>query len=309
MKHFQVHGLIIVLCLGLNTACQDSPTIEYDRSGSNQLIYVGDSSLKGTFYKNQIHVVSNQTLVSVTFSINGTRSTALTTNQISASVRSWHTNSFNFANGDLITADAKFANSTQKRLEMKVVRNGNDIRLVDINQSSSSNQQNNTLPFYQGDNPTPNNPVDNSTPNNPPNNNNNNGNNGNDGNNNNSGNNDPYNGTVANNEVDVNEYMQKFNEYRSQHGLSPMKLSRELTQAAADNNPGQISQGASSHNTNYGYAEIAFYGPDSIEYAIQGWHDSGGHRELMQGDYNCTGIHRQEYAWTQVFSNSSDCEY
>jgi hypothetical protein len=109
------------------------------------------------------------------------------------------------------------------------------------------------------------------------------------------------------NDVNVAEYMTKFNAYRKSHGLASMEFSNKLTSDASKNNPHQLRNKRSGHFVAVTGAEIAFYGPSTIDAAINGWHNSAGHRKLMQGSYNCTGIHRQGIAWTQRFSNSANC--
>ncbi len=303
MKVLQIHTLLLALLFGVNMACENPRTVEFDKSGSTGTDYVGSESLKGTFYQGRIHVVSNRSLTRVVFKINSSSYAGLQTHPLNGNVKSWHTGKFQFTNGDVVTANATFSNRSQKSLTMRVMQTASGTTVVLGNTNSNGGrhypQGLDTLPHIQ-DNYDSTDNFDNNTSNDTYEDYN---------DNNDSNDNDVYNGVVAGNEVDVNEYMRQFNAYRAKYNLSAMRLSRELVEVAAPNNPPQNQAQVSGHHTNAGYPEIAFYGPGTIEAAIQGWHDSWAHRELMQGDYNCTGIHRLGYAWTQVFSNSSSCEY
>ncbi len=113
----------------------------------------------------------------------------------------------------------------------------------------------------------------------------------------------------ANNGVNPEEFLERFNQYRAQYGLSPVQLSQALTDDAAQNNVWQQRNGlghfymggAQAQNSAMGYAETSA--------VMNGWHNSGGHRVNMQNrNWRCMGIHKAGSYWTQNFSAGKVCQ-
>lgn len=116
---------------------------------------------------------------------------------------------------------------------------------------------------------------------------------------------------------------QQVNQYRSSRNLPPLKLDPQISQQARIHSEGMASgKVAFSHDGFEGRAKaIAKSLPyrsvaENVAYnqgysnpggqAVQGWIESPGHRENMEGDFDLTGMGitknaKGEYYFTQIF--------
>lgn len=118
----------------------------------------------------------------------------------------------------------------------------------------------------------------------------------------------------------------QINEYRKQRGLSPLTIDKNISNIARTHSQNMANGTVPfSHNgfqervkaiaTTISYASAAENVAYNMGYkdpatkAVQGWLNSSGHRQNIQGNYNLTGIGvaknaKGEYYFTQLFIRS-----
>jgi uncharacterized protein YkwD len=113
---------------------------------------------------------------------------------------------------------------------------------------------------------------------------------------------------LAGNEVDEQAFLAYFNNWRAQHGLSPVQLSRQLTLDSARNNDLQVQYGLGHHYMGSAQGQNAAWNYPSTESVMNGWEHSSGHYANMIGHWKCMGIHKKGAYWTQSFSSPASCD-
>ncbi|MGA5823356.1 CAP domain-containing protein [Kitasatospora sp. NPDC094028] len=114
---------------------------------------------------------------------------------------------------------------------------------------------------------------------------------------------------------DQQRFLDRLNAVRAQYGKAPVRFNATLSQAAKCNADQMDQRRVSGHfcnssgiaaglgYTGRGFGEIAFYGPTTIDAAVDGWINSPNHLGIMIGDYNEVGLARTGAAsWNADFS-------
>ena len=119
------------------------------------------------------------------------------------------------------------------------------------------------------------------------------------------------------------EILRLTNEYRATLGKDALQMEETIWKYAREHTLYMIDQGTISHDDfsdrinsltseigGSGAAENVAYGYSTAEKVVQGWIDSDGHRENMEGDYTHIGVAAIEsgdgtYYYTQIFLNKN----
>jgi len=89
------------------------------------------------------------------------------------------------------------------------------------------------------------------------------------------------------------------NWHRSQRGLRPLRYDTNLAAWAARNNSGQLYYRRSGHHVNPNCWQVAFYGPQTADLAVNGWLASPSHfQAIMRPDVTVIGVAVNSVAWT-----------
>jgi uncharacterized protein YkwD len=83
--------------------------------------------------------------------------------------------------------------------------------------------------------------------------------------------------------------VERNNELRQRHGLSPQRVSPRLTLIAQRHAEWMARTGNFSHNYNHPYPEIIYWNARSITDAFNGWMNSGPHRGIILSGTNSVG--------------------
>ncbi|WP_052707310.1 CAP domain-containing protein [Streptomyces rubellomurinus] len=113
---------------------------------------------------------------------------------------------------------------------------------------------------------------------------------------------------------DQQRFLDRVNALRAQYGKAPVRLNSTLSQVAKCNADQMDQRRVSGHFCNSsgiasglgytwrGFGEVAFYGPTTVDAAVDGWINSPKHLGIMIGDFNEVGLARTGAAsWNADF--------
>ena len=263
-------SVVLLTLVGCSTDGIVTSLRENDTRSASQ--YTGDKNLRAIYSRGFIYVISDYPLQNVKISLNKKDVTKGTTKRWNSNLPAYVSNAVSLKISDLVDVTAVI-NGSQHELQLTLMNTQPftwryDAKVGQPSASDIEEPEADTTPIEKPTFPQ-----------------------------------------IANNQISASEFLNSFNAYRARHGLPAARLSQRLTDDAAINNQRQRYRGLGHFYGHDKWAQCSLQMSSSnIESAINEWHNSYGHRVLMQRSvYNCIGIHKSGKYWTLNLTTSRNC--